>query len=139
MYIPCTYHVHTCIYMCRNVYTCMYMFMIFNNCMYHVCQLLYYSMVHTRYIHGTDMYVHVYARWSRSRSGFHWQMMCSHSLPHWQADSDRSRQVQNQLILFLASEPATLEGKSLVYCAFPLISCQPRPGTRPSGLVESQA
>ena len=40
------------------------MFMIFNNCMYHVCQLLYYSIVHTLYIHCTDMSVHVYVRWS---------------------------------------------------------------------------
>ncbi len=30
------------------------MFMFFNNCIYHVCQLLYYSIVHTLYyIHGT--------------------------------------------------------------------------------------
>ncbi len=46
----CTYHAHTCIYICRlgNVYVCMYMSMIFNNFMYHVtvtvCQLLYYSI-----------------------------------------------------------------------------------------------
>ncbi len=67
LYIPCTYHVHSCIYMCRNVYTWMYMFMFFNNCIYHVCQLLYYdSIVHTLYIgtESTDMSVHVYARWS---------------------------------------------------------------------------
>jgi hypothetical protein len=42
----------------------MYMFMFFKYCTYNVCQLLYYSMVCTRYIHGTDMSVHVYARWS---------------------------------------------------------------------------
>ena len=55
--------VHTTLYM---VQACMYMFMIFNNCimMYHVCQLLYYSIVHTLYIHCTDMSVHVYVRWS---------------------------------------------------------------------------
>ena len=64
MYIPCTYHVYMCMYICRNVYTCMYMFMIFTTCIYHVCQLLYYSIVHTLYIHGTDVSVHVYARWS---------------------------------------------------------------------------
>ncbi len=66
LYIPCTYHVHTCIYICRNVHTCMYMSMFFNNCIYHVCQLLYYSIqvVHTLYIHGSDMSVHVYNRWS---------------------------------------------------------------------------
>jgi hypothetical protein len=29
---------------------------------------------------------------------------------------------------------ATLEGKSLVYCMLPLISCQPRLGKRPAGL-----
>ncbi len=40
------------------------MFMFFNNCIYSVCQLLYYSIVHTLYIQGTDMSVHVYARWS---------------------------------------------------------------------------
>jgi hypothetical protein len=36
---------------------------------------------------------------------------------------------------------AALEGKSQVYCAFPLISCQPRLGTvtRPGGLGETQA
>jgi hypothetical protein len=38
--------------------------MVFKYCTYHVCQLLYYSMVCTRYIHGTDMSVHVHARWS---------------------------------------------------------------------------
>jgi hypothetical protein len=64
MYIPCTYHVNTCIYICRNVYTCMYMFRVFNICIYHVCKLLYYSIVHRLYIHGTDMSVHVYAMWS---------------------------------------------------------------------------
>jgi hypothetical protein len=64
LYVPCTYHVHTCIYIYRNVHTCMYMFMFFNNCIYHVCQPLYTSMVHTLYIHGSDMSVHVYARWS---------------------------------------------------------------------------
>ncbi len=44
----------------------MSMFKFFNNCIYHVCQQLYYSVVHTWYIHasGTDMSVHVYARWS---------------------------------------------------------------------------
>ncbi len=63
LYIPCTYHVHTCIYICRNAYTCMYISLFFNNCIYHVCQLLYYSIVHTLYKHGTDMSVHVYARW----------------------------------------------------------------------------
>ena len=42
----------------------MYMSMIFTTCIYHVCQLLYYSIVHTLYIHGTDVSVHVYARWS---------------------------------------------------------------------------
>ncbi len=40
------------------------MFMFFKYCTYHVCQLLYYSMVCILYIHGTDMSVHVYARWS---------------------------------------------------------------------------
>ncbi len=34
---------------------------------------------------------------------------------------------------------ATLGGKGLVYCVFPLISCQPRLGTRPGGLGETQA
>ncbi len=34
---------------------------------------------------------------------------------------------------------ATLEGNSLVYCTFQLISCQPRLGTLPSGLGETQA
>ncbi len=42
----------------------MYMFMFFNYCMYHVCQLKYNSIVNTLYIHGTDMYIHFYARWS---------------------------------------------------------------------------
>ncbi len=47
----------------------MFIMMIFNNCIHHVTvsQLqLYYSIVHTMYIHGTDMSVHVYAsaRWS---------------------------------------------------------------------------
>ncbi len=32
-----------------------------------------------------------------------------------------------------------VEGKSLVYCTFLLISCQPRLGTRPGGLGETQA
>ncbi len=41
------------------------MSMFFNNCIYHVFRLLYYSIVHTLYIHGTDMSVHVYARWSK--------------------------------------------------------------------------
>ncbi len=68
----CTYHVHT---MYIHVYTFAEMYMhvhvyynsmFFNNCIYHVCQLLYYSIVHTLYIHGTDMSVHVYARWSES-------------------------------------------------------------------------
>jgi hypothetical protein len=40
------------------------MFFVFNNCIHHVCQLLYYTIVHTLYIHGTDMSVHVYAMWS---------------------------------------------------------------------------
>ena len=64
LYIPCTYHVHTCIYIYRNIRKCMYMFMFFNNCIYHVCQPLYTSIVHKLYIHGSDMSVHVYARWS---------------------------------------------------------------------------
>ncbi len=34
---------------------------------------------------------------------------------------------------------ATLEGKSLVYCVFPLISCQPRHWMLPCGLGETQA
>ncbi len=29
--------------------------------MYMMC--MYYSIVHTRHIHGSDMYIHVYARW----------------------------------------------------------------------------
>jgi hypothetical protein len=40
--------------------------------------------------------------------------------------------------IWRSSTVATLEGKSLVYCAYPPISCQPRLGTRPSGLGESQ-
>ncbi len=64
MYIPCTYNVYTCIYISANVYTCMYMFMIFNVCIYNVCKQLYHSTVHSLYIHGIDMSVHVYARWS---------------------------------------------------------------------------
>jgi hypothetical protein len=54
-------YIHVCIYNYRNVYTCMYimmsMFFKFNdlNCqchgIYHVWQLLYYSIVHTLYIH----------------------------------------------------------------------------------------
>ncbi len=43
---------------------CMYMFVFFNNCLYYVCQLTYDSIVHSLYVHGTDMYVHIYARWS---------------------------------------------------------------------------
>jgi hypothetical protein len=45
---------------------CMYMFVFFNNGMYWVCQLTYNSTVHSLNVHasGTDMYVHVYARWS---------------------------------------------------------------------------
>ncbi len=73
LYVPCTYHVHTCIYAYRNVHTCMYMFMFFNNCIYHVCQPLYTSIVHTLYIHGSDMSVHLYARWS----GFQMIVDCS--------------------------------------------------------------
>ncbi len=53
------------------------MFLFFNNCIYHVCQLLYYSIVHTLYIHGTDMSVHVYARWS----GFQMLALCVMVLP----------------------------------------------------------
>ncbi len=66
LYVPCTYYVHTCIYIHRNVHplACMYMFMFFNNRIYHVCQPLYTSIVHTLHIHGSDMSVHVYARWS---------------------------------------------------------------------------
>ena len=45
------------------------MSMIFTTCIYHVCQLLYYSIVHTLYIHGTDVSVHVYARWSGFQMG----------------------------------------------------------------------
>ncbi len=58
---------------CLNVHTlaCMYMFVFFNNCIYHVCQPLHTSIVHTLYTHGSDMSVHVYARWS----GF--QMHCN--------------------------------------------------------------
>ena len=41
----CTYHVYTCMYMCRSVHTCMYMFMILCTCLNHVCQLLSHSMV----------------------------------------------------------------------------------------------
>ncbi len=66
--LECTYHVRT---MYIHVYTfqdmsvpCMYMFVFFNNCMYYVCKLTYDSIVHSLYVHGTDMYVHVYARWS---------------------------------------------------------------------------
>ena len=66
--LECTYHVRT---MYIHVYTfqdmsvpCMYMFVFFNNGMYYVCQLTYDSTVHSLYVHGTDMYVHVYARWS---------------------------------------------------------------------------
>ena len=58
---------------------CMYMFVFFNNGMYYVCQLTYDSTVHSLYVHGTDMYVHVYARWS----GFQMSLPTSHlsSLP----------------------------------------------------------
>ena len=66
--LECTYHVRT---MYIHVYKfwdmsipCMYMFVFFNNGMYYVCQLTYDSTVHSLYVHGTDMYVHVYARWS---------------------------------------------------------------------------
>ncbi len=69
LYMPCTCHVHTCIYICRNEHTCMYMSMFFNNCIYHVSQLLYDSIVHTLYIHGSDMSVHVYTRWSGFQMG----------------------------------------------------------------------
>ena len=124
MYIPCTYHVHTCIYICRNVYTCMYMFMFFKYCTYHVWQLLYYSMVCIRYIHGTDMSVHVYARWS----GF---QMTRIVLPSGSAAaalaSLRLRHRAKQHRGYIG------RGKSLYY-AFRLISCQPRLGTRPGGL-----
>jgi hypothetical protein len=53
----------------------MYMFMIFNVCIYNVCKLLYHSTVHRLYIHGIDMSVHVYARWS----GFQMYLSCSWS------------------------------------------------------------
>ncbi len=46
---------------CTIVYT---MSVSVYNCIYHVCQPLYTSIVHTLYIHGSDMSVHVYARWS---------------------------------------------------------------------------
>ena len=58
------------------------MSMIFTTCIYHVCQLLYYSIVHTLYIHGTDVSVHVYARWS----GF--QMESGSGSLNWQAHRD---------------------------------------------------
>ncbi len=64
----CTYHVRT---MYRRAYTfaemyiqCTYMYRHFEKCIYNVCPQTYYSIVYTRYIHGTDMSVHVYARWS---------------------------------------------------------------------------
>ncbi len=84
----CTYHVrHVYMYICRNVNTCMYMSMVFTTCIYHVYQLMYCSIVHTLYIHGTDVSVHVYAR----RSGF--QMIChSHGTSHRDSDGDRRRQ-----------------------------------------------
>ncbi len=64
----CTYHVRT-VYIHEYTFQdmsvpCMYMFVFFNNGMYYVCQLTYDSTVHSLYVHGTDMYVHVYARWS---------------------------------------------------------------------------
>ncbi len=65
------------------------MFMFFNTCIYHwhVCQLpLYYSIVHTLYIHGTDIIrsVHrvvtgtVYARWSDQDSESPGQMAAAY-------------------------------------------------------------
>ena len=52
---------------------CMYKFVtvFFNYCMYYVCQLTYNSIVHSLYVHVTDMYVHVYARWSGFQMGHH--------------------------------------------------------------------
>ncbi len=58
----CIYHVHTCLYYFRtglHVYT----FHIKNEhvwTMYMIC--MYYSIVHTRHIHGSDLYSSVYTR-----------------------------------------------------------------------------
>ncbi len=74
----CTYHVRT---MYRRVYTFAEMFKhvhtwiyisCFEKCIYNVCPQTYYSIVYTRYIHGTDMSVHVNARWSGFK--FHQQI-----------------------------------------------------------------
>jgi hypothetical protein len=66
MYIPCIYmYVH--LQICTYVYVHVYEFTIsWHTCLNHVCQLLYYSMVQQLSAdrHGSDMYVHVYARWS---------------------------------------------------------------------------
>ncbi len=40
------------------------MYIHFQKCIYMSVPCTYYSIVDTLYIHGTDMYVHVYARWS---------------------------------------------------------------------------
>ncbi len=50
------------------MYAMMYMFMFFNHCKYHFCQPLYTSIVHTLYIHGSDLSVTVTIHDSESES-----------------------------------------------------------------------
>jgi hypothetical protein len=55
-------------------------------------------------------------------------LSCPRAAPPWQSGA-----------IGRSSIVTTLEGKSLVYCVFPLISCQPHLGTRPGGgLGETQ-
>ena len=63
----CTYHVHTLyihVYDFASLYVpCTYMYIHFMTCTYTSQRGMYYSIVWRVYVHGSDMYVHVYTRW----------------------------------------------------------------------------
>ncbi len=65
----------------------------------------------------------------------------SKTLPKFPLSCPRAAPPRRGGAIGRSSIVATLEWKSLVYCAFPLTSCQPRlrVGTRPGGLGETQA
>ncbi len=93
----------------------MYMFMFFKYSTYHICQLLYYSMVCTRYIHGTDMSVQVYARWS----GF--QMSC-----YWDSESCRELEPSTTYSVRTSTSGTPIFGICLEYAWYIPCICRPQ-------------
>ncbi len=60
----CIYQILVYIHVCTCMYMYVHVYDFANIYIYHGCKLLYYSIVHRLYIHGTEMSVHVYAMWS---------------------------------------------------------------------------